>query len=77
MSQTPASSNYLPLPTKYIRNRDPEHIKKVMKLDSTKSLLNKFLTKRFEQINIENIDNTTQDVTSIVNKVMDTCLQIR
>ena len=41
MSQTPASSsNYLPLPTKYIWNRNPDHIKKVMKLDSTQSLLN-------------------------------------
>ena len=78
MSQTPASSsNYLPLPTKYIWNRNPDHIKKVMKLDSTQSLLDEFLTKPLEQINRDNIDNATQDVTSIINKVMDTCRQIK
>ena len=77
MSQTPASSNYLRLPTKYIRNRNPDHIKKVMKIDSTQSLLNEFLTKPLEQINRDNIDNATQDVISIINKVMDTCLQIK
>ena len=49
----------------------------VMKLDSTQSLLNGFLTKPLEQINRENIDNATQDVTSIINKIMDTCLQIK
>ena len=77
MSQTPASSNYLPLPTKYIWNRNPDHIKKVMKLDSMQSLFNESLTKPLEQINRENIDNVTQDVTSIINKVMNTCLQIK
>ena len=77
MSQTPASSDYLPLPTKYIWNRNPDHIKKVMKLDSTQSLLDEYLTKPLEQINRDNIDNATQDVTSINNKVMDTCLQIK
>ena len=77
MSQTPAYSNYLPLPAKYIWNRNPDHIKKVMKLDSTQSLLNEFLTKPLEQINRDNIDNATQDVTSIINKIMDTCLQIK
>ena len=77
MSRTPASSNYLSLPTIYIWNRNPDHIKKVMKLESMQSLLNEFLTKPLEQINRENIDNATQDVTSIINKVMDTCLQIK
>ena len=77
MSQTPASLNYLPLPAKYIWNRSPDHIKKVMKLDSTQSLLNELLTKPLEQINRDSIDNATQDVTSIINKVMDTCLQIK
>ena len=77
MSQTPAYSNYLPLPAKYIWNRNPDHIKKVMKLDSTQSLLNEFLTKPLEQINRDNIDNATQDATSIINKIMDTCLQIK
>ena len=77
MLQTPASSNYLPLPTKHKWNRNPDHIKKVMKLDSTQSLLNEFFTKPLEQLNRENIDNATQDVTSIINKVMDTCLQIK
>ena len=75
--QTPASSNYLSLPTKYIWNRNPDHIKKVMKLDSAQSLLNEVFTKPLEQMNRENIDNATQDVTSIINKVMDTCLQIK
>ena len=74
MSQTPASSNYLPLPTKYIWKRNPDHIKKVTKLDSTQSLLDEVLTKRLEQINRDNIDNATQDFTSIINKVMNTCL---
>ena len=47
-----------------------------MKLESMQSLLNQFLTKPLEQINRENIDNATQDVTFIINKVMGTCLQI-
>ena len=40
-----------------------------MKLDSTQSLLKEFLTAPPEQINRENIDNATQDVTSIINTV--------
>ena len=48
-----------------------------MKLDSMQSLMCEFLTKPLEQINRENIDNATQDVTSVINKVMNACLQIK
>ena len=75
--EPPNSSTYLPLPAQYIWNNNPSHLKIIMNLGNIKSLMNDFLVKPAEQLNRYSVDNATKDVASIINTVMNTCLQTR